>query len=160
MESSKQTLQLEAYTDGSYDSNYGVYGGGIVVIINDNSTPLDMRVYGNKPEYASYANAAGELLAVMKAIELALEVKATSLKIYYDFMGVRNWTLPRGTPEAWRPKRALMKAYAVYVHQAKQQGLLIAYEHVKSHTGHPLNERADALAKEAVKECIRSLGIL
>jgi len=96
----------------------------------------------------------------MKAIELALEVRATSIKVYYDFMGVRNWTLPKGTPEAWKPKRKLMKAYVMYVLKARERGLLIAFEHVKAHSGNPLNERADVLSREAIKECIKSLGTL
>lgn len=53
-----------------------------------------------------------------------------------------------------------MKAYVMYVQKARERGLLIAFEHVKGHSGHPLNERADVLSREAIKECIKSLGTL
>ena len=153
-------IQLEVYTDGSYNSNFQVYGGGIVVIVEGYPDPLDLKVSGNKKEFSTYANAAGELLAAMQAIKLAVKLGATSLKIHHDYMGVRAWTLPKGVNGSWRPKVELTKAYAAYVNSARvNHGLLIDFVHVKAHKGDALNNRADALAKEAVRECIKSLGI-
>jgi len=149
---------LDIYTDGSYDSKTGVYGGALIVLFK-NMAPAELKVAGADPKFSASANVAGELLAAMQAIRLALVAKATSLTIYYDYLGIEKWTLPVGNNAGgWRTKMDLSKAYLAYYQEALKLGLKISFVHVKGHSGNVYNDRADILAREAVKECIKSLA--
>lgn len=152
-------LRLEAYVDGSFDSKTGVYGGGVVVLIDGVPKPFMYKQSGNNPEAAQMANISGELLAAVSAIEIAMQLNAESIKIYHDYVGIANWVKQPNEEGFWKAKKPLTRTYAGLVRDARNSGLKIFFEHVRAHTGVEYNELADRLAMEAVRECTTSSAI-
>lgn len=152
-------LHLDVYTDGSFHSTYSIYGGGLVIIMDGLDNPLEHKCYGREPQYAAMANVAGELLAAMQALSIAEKAGAASITIYHDYVGIHNWTKERGQKDYWQANKSLSKAYLAYVQHLRSNGMVIDFKHTPGHKGILYNERADKLAKEAIRECIASLAI-
>lgn len=158
-EQKKYDVHLDIYTDGSFNSDYKVYGGGLVIYIKGVSEAVEMKVNGNDPRVSRHANVGGELQAAMKALELAVNLGSKSITIYHDFTGIHNWTKQKGEKDYWSADKPLTKAYRLLVEQLRDEyEMEINFVHTPGHSGIQGNERADKLAKEAVAECIKSLG--
>lgn len=160
-------LMLSIWTDGSFDSDYKIYGGGMVIKIDSypegypipKNGPLESKVSGHDPRYAVHANVAGELLAVMSAISIAKAMRATHVRIIYDYEGIELWIRSAKGKPRWRARKELTKMYVAFIEATMASGINIDFEWVKGHGDDPDNERADELAKEAVRECRKSLAI-
>jgi len=87
-----------------------------------------------------------ELMAVLEG--LSAITKPCPVTIVTDSQNVIGW-LSRG----WKRKdpaiNTLCAAIEVLI---KAKGLTVSFEKVKGHAGHPMNERADQLAREAIPE--------
>ncbi|OPZ88730.1 MAG: RNase H [candidate division TA06 bacterium ADurb.Bin417] len=83
---------------------------------------------------------AGELQAVLTALDWcrAKEIKAAA--IHYDYEGIRAWATGR-----WKAKKAVTQNYRAAVTAA---GLEITWRKVTAHTGVKWNEHADQLARQ------------
>lgn len=131
-------LSVNIYTDGSFkdgDIAVGLYLEGL------KSNP---KFYGvvNCYEYASIANIAGEILAVLLGVELAIQIGFTNINIIYDYDGVEYWY--NGT---WKAKGQLQSIYATMLNTLRlNNNLNISFTNVKGHSGINGNVIADKMA--------------
>lgn len=136
-----------AYVDGSLDQNSGKASWGLVIyqgerLIHEDSGLVD---YTTLPSDARQSRqVAGELVAAMKAVEWAEEAD-TKVALVYDFTGIYKW--PSGQ---WKAKKELTQHYRDFM--IKHKDCIDSWKWVKSHDGVRGNERADALAKGAIKK--------
>ena len=70
------------------------------------------------------------------------EGKYTSVKIYFDYMGIGAWA-----NRDWTTNKDYTRAYANFVNAVRENGITVNFEHVKGHTGVNGNEFVDKLAK-------------
>lgn len=124
-----------AYTDGACSGNPGPAGCGIVLVSPDGKTHEGFEYLGEA------TNNVAELTAILRAIEW-LPDEARGIVVHTDSqyaIGVlqKGWKAKVNQELVARAKRAVeaRRAHLVYV---------------PGHQGVPLNERADALAREAV----------
>lgn len=135
---------LHIYIDGSYDSKSKQFSYGLVGFFHGERFE-EARAFSD-PEAAVHRNVAGELYGAYRALQIALERKSPELDLYFDYAGIREWATG-----AWRAKNPLTRAYATTYNRFKTD-VHVRFHKIAAHTGHPLNERADELAKQAFKE--------
>ncbi|HBT40280.1 MAG TPA: ribonuclease H [Pseudothermotoga sp.] len=128
--------------DGSYKN--GVCGSGIVVC--DQEGLHEFYFWTDEPELAKMRNVAGEILAVLFAVNYALQRGVRHLVIRHDFENLRKWISGE-----YRTKTLLTQIYKEFVHFARKKNLHIEFEKIKSHSKDPCNEKADELAKLAAR---------
>lgn len=128
------------YVDGSFIQGRIGYG---VVIIKDGIVLTELSGALNRPDYVAHHQVGGELAAAVKSVEWCIKNKIDSCSIHYDYEGIRKWALGE-----WRANKELTKKYREYMQNIH---LNIEWVKVKSHTGDVWNERADELAKGAIK---------
>lgn len=131
--------ELICYIDGSYDAETKRYSYGLVGLYN-NQTYLDSNV-GSNEVWSQHRNVAGELLGAMKAFDLANKLNSKKLTIYHDYEGISAWVTG-----AWQAKNNMTKYYQKLALEL-QENIELVFVKVKAHSGDPLNEKADKLAK-------------
>lgn len=131
-----------AYVDGSYDHSIRAYGSGVVLFYQQQK--LTFSQMNNDPAFVSMRNVAGEIEASMLAMNFAFEHHCRHLKICYDYAGIENWCTG-----AWQANQPGTRAYQQF-YQEKARFMKISFLKIKSHSSHPLNDEADALAKKAL----------
>lgn len=128
---------IHAFTDGACLGNPGPAGCGVVLVYN-----------GRCKEFACYLGRATNNIAELSAIEQTLDVikdRTKSVRIYADStyaIGVltAGWKI--------RANHALIERI-----QAKMAGYAdLTLEKIAGHAGVMLNERADALARQAIRQ--------
>lgn len=120
--------------DGSLRIGWGVVitkGGQEVFRNKGNDIPREAFIH---------RNVAGEIWAILKALEWCQENQATDITIHFDYQGLESWVTG-----AWKTKLPFTQFYAQAV---KATGIKIRWKKVKAHSGIPENEMADRLAKE------------
>ena len=131
-------FKVEAYVDGSYNAATGVYGSGLVALVN--CKQYTHFSSGNDPAMSAMRNVAGEIVAAVQAVELCKKLPGVEeLVIYHDYEGVANWVTGK-----WRAKNICTQSYVA----AMKVDFPIRFVHVKAHTGNYHNEMADQLAKK------------
>ena len=146
------TEKVEIYTDGACSGNPGPGGWGVLLRYKD----VEKELSG----FASTTtNNRMELQAAIEGIK-ALR-KSAKVDLYTDSQYVRdgitkwlstwkknNWRLSNKKPvknqDLWEELEAQIQTHNV------------AWHWVKGHAGHPENERADALARQAIKDALGS----
>lgn len=135
---------FEMYTDGSFNSVTGVYGGAYCI-----DGLLEGSVSGDDPELASSRNVAGECMAVVRGIKTAIDQEKLcpddKITIYHDYTGLADWAEGR-----WKAKKPVAIKYVEAIKLFKSKGLLIEFIKVPAHSGVEINEKVDKLAKKAV----------
>lgn len=91
-----------------------------------------------------HRNVAGEIVAILKALQWCQAQGIAEVTIYYDYQGLQSWAIG-----VWRTNLAFTQAYAQAV---KESGITIHWVKVKAHSGNVENEIVDKLAKEAAWE--------
>lgn len=134
-----KNVENYAFTDGSFDVSQGVAGWGYVIKLQGEP----QREYSGRLRSTS-GQVAGELAAVTSAIEDALEAGKTSLTIYHDYIGVERWATGK-----WSALKEIATSYKYFI-ETLPKGFSLKFVHVPAHSGVPLNERADQLAREAL----------
>lgn len=141
-EQKKQTCQLKAYVDGSYNSVTKEYGSGAVIMDGEKEVHLYMK--GNDEEMALMRNVAGEIEASKMAMEYAAEHGYESIEIVHDYEGIARWCLGD-----WKTNKEGTRRYKDTYEQYKKV-LRIEFTKVKGHSGDQYNDLADSLAKKAI----------
>lgn len=158
-------MQYNIFTDGSYkkfDDLGEFYGSATIVLPEwDYDKMVTMTKAGNEPEYIALHNVAGEILAVMMAMEHCLNVLKVNqddeLHIYHDYVGISNWVKSKGEQDYWKAKKPITQAYANYMNTRIKTTTKVVFHHVPGHSGHPGNDLVDQLAKQAIDYYVENL---
>ena len=130
---------IDVFVDGSYNPATNEYGYGI--LMDDGESKRIM--YGKGLCCYEGRNIEGEVHASEVALRTIMnEGKYTSVKIYFDYMGIGAWA-----NRDWATNKDYTRAYANFVNAVRENGIAVNFEHVKGHTGVNGNEFVDKLAK-------------
>ncbi|CAN5191142.1 ribonuclease HI [soil metagenome] len=142
------TPKVTIYTDGACSGNPGPGGWGAILISGDK----EREMWGGEP---LTTNNRMELMAAIQALE-ALKRDCT-VELHTDSQyvrqGITEW-LPGWKARGWRTAaKAPVKNDDLWkrLDQARLRHT-VDWRWVKGHAGHPLNERADALARRGCEE--------
>lgn len=152
-------MRIEVYTDGACSGNPGPGGFAFVLKAKGN----DMKVWGYEEEST---NNRMELMAIVRGLRQALAVPAFDKKreitIYSDsayciqainqgwflYWAQNDWNKKDGEKvkniDLWEKLKDLME-YKPKINKVK-------FVKVKGHSGNPMNELVDSLAKMAIKD--------
>jgi ribonuclease HI len=141
-------MTVEIYTDGACRGNPGLGGWGVLLRLNQ----IEKTLYGCE---VMTTNNRMELMAAIQGLEAL--TRACDVNVYTDSQYVRlgmtqwikqwkknNWRNAAKQPvknsDLWQRLDSVAATHTVQWHW------------VKGHSGHPENERADALANQAIDE--------
>lgn len=142
------TKKVEAFTDGACSGNPGPGGWGVVLRWNGHEKEL-------KGAEAQTTNNRMELMAAIEALNALKHPCAVTLVTDSTYVkdGITKWIFgwqrngwktaakkPVKNADLWQQLSEAIKRHE------------INWEWVKGHAGHAENERADALAREAIKD--------
>ena len=139
---------VEIYTDGACRGNPGKGGWGALLRYGDNEREL----YGYA---AQTTNNQMELMAAIQGLESLKQPCQVMLMTdsKYVMQGITEWI------HGWKCKgwknasgKAVKNKELWQRLDAARQGHTIDWKWVKGHSGHPENERVDALANKAIDE--------
>lgn len=134
--------EIVAYVDGSYSAKQKKYAYGCVILQEDETIKLNGS--GDKIQYVSMRNVAGELLGTIKAIKWAHENKYDSITVHYDYEGIEKWA-----NGYWKTNKQGTKEYLQFIKEYRKY-IEINFVKVRAHSGDLYNEVADRLAKKAL----------
>ena len=138
--------RVTIYTDGACEGNPGP--GGFAAIIEEEGDTRD--VTGGEPRTTNNRMELKAVIAGLEALDATSRVRivtdsqyvAKGMTSWIHGWRRKGWKTASGTPvknrELWEELDALAKRHRV------------EWEWVRGHDGHPGNERADTLAKEAI----------
>ena len=146
------TQKVEIYTDGACSGNPGPGGWGVVLRYRNTEKELS----GFE---AMTTNNRMELRAAIEGLKALM--RPVKIEVYTDSQYLRdgitkwlfqwkknNWRLSNKSPvknqDLWEELDALTQNHD------------ISWHWVRGHSGHPENERADALARQAIEETLKS----
>ncbi len=132
-----------AYVDGSYNVHRKEYSGAYVLLKDGQVIREVSKKYSD--EASVMQNVAGEIAAAKICIEYCLKTGIKELIICHDYQGIASWCT-----EEWKAKNKWTQEYATFFHKASAD-IKISFQKVKGHSGDEYNERADELAKLALK---------
>lgn len=139
---------VEIYSDGACRGNPGPGGWGAILRCND----VEKELYGYE---AATTNNRMELMAVIKALEAL--TAACQVAVWTDSQyvqrGMTEW-ITNWKSRGWRTaaKKPVKNADLWQTLDALVAQHHVTWHWVKGHAGHPENERADALANQAIDE--------
>ena len=131
------------YVDGSFNSELNKYAYGCI-LINDDGSCEEYCGSGNDPDALLQRNVAGEMIASMLSVKLALVRGYSELEIFYDYSGIECWVTG-----AWKAKNNLTQSYRDWM-RGKMDRISISFSKVTAHSNNKYNDRADKLAKEGL----------
>ena len=140
--------QISAFTDGACSGNPGPGGWGVVL----RSGEHEREIYGGTSETT---NNRMELTAAIRALEALrepCEVELTTDSTYVKD-GITRW-LTKWKQNGWRTSanKPVKNRDLWELLEAEATRHVIEWRWVKGHSGHPDNERADALANLGIEE--------
>lgn len=94
-------------------------------------------------EARRHRNVAGEIQAVLHALEWCRARGIAAAAIHFDYQGLASWV-----EGAWKTRTSFTRAYAERV---RALGMTLTWHKVQAHSGNPYNELVDRLAREAAK---------
>lgn len=131
--------ELHAYVDGSYAES-GTYSYGAVLLTTDGARECSEAFFD---EDGAVRNVAGELRGALFALEEAEREGYDKLVLYYDYLGIEMWATKK-----WRANLPITQAYR---DRMLASSIPVEFVKVPAHSGILYNERADALAKQAIE---------
>ena len=138
-----QKGSVVAFTDGSFDSEKNAYGSGVCIFTpSENNVELSMK--GNNQKYIDLRNIAGEIIAVLNAVDWAWKNGYDNVTVFYDYEGIGKWASGE-----WKAKKSLTDYYKRYIDE-KKEIINIEFVKVSGHSNNKYNDRADKLAKSAI----------
>ena len=138
---------IKIYTDGSCDPNPGPGGWAAVILFGDREKVL----HGNNPHTT---NNRMELKAALEAL-LAMET-SEEIALYTDSeylkRGITEW-MPNWKARNWKRKKGKLANVDLWkALDAALENRSVSWHWVRGHAGHPENERADRLARQAMRK--------
>lgn len=144
-DSDRGTDAVHIWVDGSCQrgrSGRLLFGWAYVIL--DNERELHRASGHDVPaEARRHRNVAGEIQAVLQALEWCRERGIPAAEIYFDYQGLASWV--DGT---WKTRTSFTQAYAERV---RALGMTLTWHKVQAHSGEPYNELVDQLAREAAR---------
>jgi ribonuclease H-related protein len=136
---------IEIWVDGScFPQVDGSLRLGWGLLVKKNGIEIHRDKGNDIPQVAvDHRNVAGEILAIIKAIQWCQSHEIKEITVYYDYQGLESWATG-----AWRTKLPYTQAY---VQAVKESGITIHWVKIRAHSGNPENEIVDQLAKEAAQ---------
>ena len=136
---------VEIWVDGSCIHNNGEdMQLGWAYLIRQGEKELHRDSGNDIPSEAwQHRNVAGEIQAVLKALDWCQDHGITSATIYFDYQGLEEWV-----NGAWKAKTSYTQAY---VESVKSHGMDLQWEKVLAHSGEKYNEIVDKLARDAAR---------
>ncbi|MDR2047193.1 MAG: ribonuclease H family protein [Clostridiales bacterium] len=146
--------EVVAFTDGSFDAAKKMYGAGVVIFAPNHSNIVELSNRGNNEKYIELGNVAGEIIAVLSAIDWAWKSGFSKITIFHDYEGVSKWAAGE-----WKANKNLSQYYKTF-YDDKKDVIEIEFVKVSGHSNNKYNDRADVLAKGAISEnkTITNLG--
>lgn len=135
--------ELHAYVDGSYRED-GAYAYGAVLLTTEGIEEFSQAFFD---EDRAVRNVAGELAGALFALARAEERGMQKLVLYYDYLGIEMWATKK-----WRANLPITMTYRDRMEKAR---IPVEFVKVPAHRGVVYNERADRLAKKALKDFAR-----
>ena len=146
LSSDSSSKNVEIWVDGSciHNGGSGDMQLGWAYLIRKDKKELH-RANGSDipPEALHHRNVAGEIQAVLKALDWCDVQGITSATIYFDYQGLQEWV-----SGAWKAKTQYTKTY---VEAVKAHGMDLSWEKVLAHSGEMFNEIVDEMAREAAR---------
>ena len=146
------TDAIHIWVDGSCLPNGGgrLHFGWAYVIL-DGERELHRASGHDVPvEARRHRNVAGEIQAVVQALEWCQARGIPAATIYFDYQGLASWV--EGT---WKTRTAFTRAYAERV---RALGMALTWHKVQAHSGATYNELVDRLAREAARSATAKRG--
>lgn len=139
---------VELYTDGACKGNPGPGGWGALLRFGD----VERELFGGEPETT---NNRMELMAAiegLRALKQRCQVTLTTDSVYVRD-GVTRW-MANWKRNGWKTanKKPVKNQDLWQALDAQCQRHTIDWQWVKGHSGHPGNERADALANRGIDQ--------
>ena len=145
--------QVSAFTDGACSGNPGPGGWGVLL----RAGAHEREIYGGEPETT---NNRMELTAAIQALQALTEPCAVELTTDSTYVkdGITKW-LQNWKSNGWKTaaKKPVKNQDLWKQLEAQTVRHAVDWRWVKGHSGHPDNERADALANKGMNE-IRGAG--
>lgn len=129
-----------AYTDGSYNDKNGKTGAAYVYFSH---SIKGVSTYFTSVKGYGMRQIAGELEAVLKAIERAIAEGKEGIEIRYDYTGVEGWATGN-----WSAKNEVTKRYKDTIERYRKR-IKIKFLKVEAHSSNPANDLADYYSKKA-----------
>lgn len=143
-DSTENDERVHIYVDGSFMEHKGNYSYGLVVVKNNEILYEDNGV-GYDSEAVALRNVSGEVEGAMKAVDYAISKGYDEVVIGFDYQGIESWAL--GT---WKRNNRITQNYNAFMSD-RMKKVKIYFKKIKGHSGNKFNDRADALAKEALE---------
>lgn len=151
----QNTAKVEIFTDGACRNNPGSGGWGVLMrTITTEGAKIDRELYGGERHTT---NNRMELRAVIEGLQTLKfshqVVISTDSKYVKDgfTQWLPNWRRTGWMTKARKPVKNKDLWQALYQAAAYHQ---VEWKWIKGHSGHPENERADALANKGIDECL------
>ena len=139
----KSMRKAVCYVDGSFNPEAGKYAYGCIMLHDDGSTE-EYCGSGDRPDALQQRNVAGEMIASMLAVKLALLRGYQELLICYDYSGIECWVTG-----AWKAKNELTRSYRDWM-RSHEKDIMISFKKVEAHSNDKYNDMADKLAKQGL----------
>jgi ribonuclease HI len=144
------TPQVVIYTDGACSGNPGPGGWGAILIFGDKEKEIsggELRTTNNRME----------MMAAIRALEALTRPCKVELHTDSQYLrqGITQW-LANWKARGWKTAAKEPVKNEDLWRELDQARLRhdVSWKWVKGHAGHPLNERADALARKGLKDTL------
>ncbi len=140
--------QVELFTDGACRGNPGPGGWGVVLRFKDTEKEL----YGAEPDTTNNRMELKAVIEGLNALTRDCPVRVTTDSQYVKngiTQWIHNWKRNGWKTAAKKPVKNVDLWQALDEAASRHQ---VEWAWVRGHTGHPENERADALANRAIDE--------
>ena len=136
---------IRVWVDGScqQSSNGRLLFGWAYVVLNGERELHRASGRDVPAEARRHRNVAGEIQAVLHALDWCRAHGIAAATIYFDYQGLASWV--EGT---WKTRTSFTRAYAERV---RTMGMTLTWHKVLAHSGNRYNELVDRLAREAAR---------